>query len=111
MAVDPNLVYALRLHAFETEGGKHPGPPPPGYRAPGGQHDGETSAETALRRLEETAAEAAEVVISIAKDDDNSPAVRLNAAKYILDLCQKTTGANGDPLLDMMKAIVKSGEK
>jgi hypothetical protein len=67
-----------------------------------------STADEAIRRIEEVAARAADVIIDIAENEQAPIASRLNAAKYIVDLA-KSTGATGagDPLLDMMKMFSK----
>lgn len=120
MAADPKLVYMIREDQWKQGKGPHPGPPPPGYREMygepeepehGGEHDGETSAAAALRKLESVAGAAAQVVTDIALDEKNAPAVRLNAAKYVLDLIKGSKGASGDPLLDMVRMFQETQGK
>jgi hypothetical protein len=120
MAADPNLVYMIKEDVWKSGKGPHPGPPPPGYTAtygrssevaPGGPDDGETSAEAALKKLQSVAGAAAQVITDIALEANNPPAVRLNAAKYVLDTVKAVKGASGDPLLDMVRTFQDAQKK
>jgi hypothetical protein len=69
----------------------------------GGPHDGEDAGQRAIRSLKETATQAADTIIAIAKDKAVAPATRLNAAKYIIDMCRETKGADGDNLMSALR--------
>lgn len=113
MAVDPYLAWLAREEAWKQGKAPHPGPNPLARTTSvGGPNDGESEADKALRKLEKVATTAADVVISIATTTTNAPAVRLNAAKYILDMARAAKGGpGGDALIDAMKLFAGVAEQ